>query len=189
MSSTGAGFDEMITSLKKAAAALRDAGVPFALAGGLAVWVRGSVTPRDDDIDLYVKREDAEPGLAVLEAAGMRPSRPPEEWLVKAYDGRVLIDLIFAPTGIEVDDAFFERCDSLQVQAVTMPVVPVDVVVGTQLLVQNEHHLDFEGLLEMCRAVREQIDWDWVRDFTKPSPFARAFIYLAEELRIAPASR
>src|SRR5687768_9087115 len=106
MSSTGARFDEMIASLKKAAAALRDAEVPFALAGGLAPWVRGGVTPRDDDIDLYVKPGDAERGLAALEAAGMRPTRPPEEWLVKAYDGRVLVDLIFAPTGMVVDDDF-----------------------------------------------------------------------------------
>lgn len=186
MSSTGATFEEGVASLKKAAAALREADVPFALAGGLAAWAQGSVEPRDDDIDLYVKPEDAERGLAALAAAGMRPSHPPEEWLVKAHDGRVLVDLIFGPTGTVVDDDFLAGCEVMQVQSVSMRVVPVQVVLATQLLAQTQHHIDFEGLLELTRAVREQIDWDWLRDHAKPSPFARAFIYLAEELGIAP---
>src|SRR3954453_18678679 len=186
MTSTGAAFDDVIVSLKKAAAILRDAEVPFALAGGLAAWVCGSVPPRDDDIDLYVKPADAERALDALTQAGLRPSRPPEDWLLKAYDGRVLVDLIFAPTGIEVDDGLLERCPVMPVQALSMRVVPVEVIVASQLLAQTEKHLDFEGLLEMCRAVREQIDWEWVKSHTKNSPFARAFLFLAEELGVAP---
>ena len=52
-------LDAMLETLKKAAAALRDAGVPFMLGGGLAVWVRGG-PETDHDLDLIVKPDDAE---------------------------------------------------------------------------------------------------------------------------------
>lgn len=93
-----ADFDAMLSTLKKAAGALRDAGVPFMLGGGLAAWVRGG-PESDHDLDLMLKPEDADGALDVLAATGMRPERPPEAWLYKAWDDNgVMIDLIFEPS-------------------------------------------------------------------------------------------
>ena len=39
-------------------------------------------------------------------------------------------------------------------------------------------------MLELARSLREQIDWDFVRDRTDASPFARAFFTLVEELGV-----
>ena len=39
-------------------------------------------------------------------------------------------------------------------------------------------------MLEIARSLREQIDWDFVRERTDDSPFARAFFTLVEELGI-----
>src|SRR5437764_10614769 len=117
--------DEILTALKRAASALREAGVPFAVGGGLAAWARGGPST-EHDIDLVVKEEDADRALAALEELGMRTERPPEGWLVKAWDGDVLIDLIFRPTGFEVDDRFLARCEELNVHAVPMPVMSMD---------------------------------------------------------------
>ncbi|HYP48831.1 MAG TPA: hypothetical protein VEQ61_09370, partial [Thermoleophilaceae bacterium] len=94
-------FPAMEASLKKAVAALRESGLPFLLAGSLAVWARGGPETRHD-LDFVVKAEDARAALGALEAAGMRPEIPPEEWLFKAWDGEVLVDLIFHPRGLEV---------------------------------------------------------------------------------------
>ena len=76
-------FSQMEASLKKAAAALREAGVPFLLGGSLASWARGGLETTHD-LDFMIKPEDAERALAALEAAGMKREEPPEEWLVKA---------------------------------------------------------------------------------------------------------
>ena len=84
--------------MKRAAAALRDADVPFLLGGGLAGWARGG-PPTEHDVDLFVRPDDAERALEALVGAGMKPERPPEGWLLKAYDGDTLIDLIFHPVG------------------------------------------------------------------------------------------
>src|SRR5215211_5862630 len=71
---------------KRAAGILKDAGVPFLLAGGLASWARGG-PQTDHDVDFFVKPEDATRAQQALEAAGLRADRPPEDWLHKVWDG------------------------------------------------------------------------------------------------------
>jgi predicted nucleotidyltransferase len=179
-------FDRIKESLKRAAAALSGADVPFLLGGGLAVWARGGPAT-GHDLDLMVKPEDAERALEVLEEAGMRGERPPETWLYKAWDEDVLIDLIFEPVGETVDDGLFARAEQLEVNAVPMLVMSLEDVLVTKLKALDEHALDYERPLEFARAVRERIDWDEVRERTKESPFALAFFTMVEELGIIPA--
>ena len=176
-------LEEMLPSLKKAAAALRDSGIPFALAGGLATWAHGG-PESDHDVDFVVKREDADRALQVLADHGMKPERPPEDWLYKAWDGDVLIDLIFSPSGFDVTDELIERADDLEVAALTVPVMRPDDVLVTMLLALREHEADFEPCLELARSLRESIDWDYVRRKTANSAFAKAFFVLLDELGI-----
>src|SRR4051812_43537253 len=96
-------FADIEATLKRSTAALREADVPFLLGGSLASWARGG-PESNHDLDLMVRPEDAERALETLVAAGMRPEQPPEDWLVKAWDGDVLVDLIFHPKGLDVDD-------------------------------------------------------------------------------------
>lgn len=170
-------------SLKKAVAALREAEVPFLLAGSLAVWARGGPETHHD-LDFVIKPEDADRALRVLADAGMRPEKPPEEWLHKAWDGDILIDLIFAPRGLEVTDAVIERGDMLHVTGITIPVMSIEDVLATKLLALHEHELDYTAALRIARAVREQIDWRSLRERTQGSPYAAAFFVLCEELGV-----
>jgi hypothetical protein len=173
-------------SLKKAVAALRESGVPFLLGGSLAIWARGGPETRHD-LDFVIKPEDADRALAVLEDAGMRTEKPPEEWLHKAWDGDVLIDLIFAPRGLEVDDELIERGELLHVIGITIPVMAIEDVLATKLMALHEHELDYTSSLTIARAVREQIDWPSLRARTAGSPYASAFFTLCDELGIVPA--
>jgi Uncharacterised nucleotidyltransferase len=179
-------FEAIKETLKKAAAALRQAEVPFLLGGGLATWVRGG-PESDHDLDFFVKPEDAERALDVLAKEGMRPEKPPENWLYKAWDGDVLIDLIFSPSGETISDENFERADEMEVNAARMQVASLEDVIAAKLLALGEHEADYGPLLEMTRAVREQVDWDELRARTTESPYAKAFFTLVEELGIAPA--
>jgi hypothetical protein len=174
-------------SLKKAVAALREADVPFLLAGSLAVWARGGPETRHD-LDFVIKPEDADRALAVLADAGMQPEKPPEEWLHKAWDGDVLIDLIHGPRGLEVTDEVIERGEMLHVIGITIPVMAIEDVLATKLMALHEHELDYTALLRITRAVREQVDWHSLRTRTRGSPYAAAFFVLCEELGIVPAN-
>src|SRR5215212_7120520 len=176
-------FSSLEQSLKKAVAALREAEVPFLLAGSLAVWARGGPETRHD-LDLVVREEDAQRALEVLAQTGMRPEKPPEEWLFKAWDGDVLIDLIFQPRGLVVDDELLERGDFLHVLGITIPVMSIEDVLATKLLALHEHELDYTAVIRIARSVREQIDWPYLRERTRGSPYAAAFFTLCEELQI-----
>jgi predicted nucleotidyltransferase len=181
-------FADIERTLKRATAVLRDAGVPFLLGGSLASWARGGPETRHD-LDLIVKEEDAERGLEVLAQTGMRPERPPEGWLFKAWDGDVQVDLIFAPKGLEMTEEVIERGEEMEVLAIRIRVMALEDVLATKLLALDEHSLDYSSLLQIVRALREQIDWEAVRERTNSSPYAKPFFVLVEELGIAPAAQ
>jgi hypothetical protein len=179
-------FGDLLGAMKDAAAALRDGDVPFMLAGGIASWARGG-PPTEHDVDFMIKPDDVDRAAAVLEHAGFRIERPPEEWLVKAYDPKgCMVDLIFRPVNTAVDDEMLARGDEIEVQAVTMRVMSADDLLATKLLALSEHNCSYESVLEVGRALREQIDWARVRDRTSSFPFAKAYFVLAEELGLTP---
>ena len=68
--------------------------------------------------------------------------------------------------------------------AQTLPVASLGDVLTTKLLAINEQDPDLSSVLEMARSLREQIDWELVRERTAGSPFARAFFTLVEELGV-----
>jgi hypothetical protein len=180
-------FSDLEEALKKSAAALRGAGVPFLLGGSLASWARGGPETRHD-LDLIIKPEDAEKALQTLQEAGMRPERPPEDWLLKAWDGDTLVDLIYCPKGLPVDDDLIARGEELSVLGMDIRVMALEDVMATKLMALTEHSLRYGSLLQVARALREQIDWSAVRARTADSPFARAFFVLLEGLGIVEDS-
>jgi hypothetical protein len=180
--------EELIDSLKRAVAALDERGVPYLLGGGLGCWARGG-PPSSNDIDLMVKREDAERAQEALAAAGMRPETPPEQWLLKAWDGDILIDLIFEPSGMRIDDEVLARGDELSVMAMQTRVMDLDDLLITKLMALDEHSADYGDLILITRSLREQIDWARLREETASSPFAVAFFALADGLGICPAAQ
>jgi hypothetical protein len=177
-------LDSLTDSLKRAAAALEAQRVPYLLGGGLGCWARGG-PPSSNDIDLMLKRADAERALEALAAVGMRPERPPEQWLLKAWDGELLIDLIFEPAGIRITDEVIERGEELSVAAMQIPVMALDDILVTKLFALDEHSADYRDLLQIARSLREQIDWHALRERTSSSPFAAAFFVLADGLQVS----
>src|SRR5918994_1634895 len=146
-------FPSIEASLKRAVEALREAEIPFLLGGSLAIWARGGPETRHD-LDFVIKPED----------------------------GDVLIDLIFAPRGLEVTDEVMARGDLLHVLGITIPVMALEDVLATKLLALHEHQLDYTAVVRIARSVREQIDWRYLRERTTGSPYAAAFFVLCEEL-------
>ncbi len=181
-------FSAIEETFKRAVAALDHAGVPFLLGGTIACWARGGPETRND-LDLMVKEEDVEDALSALVEAGMRPERPPERWLLKAWDGDVLVDLIHHPIGLEITDEVLARGELLDVAAMRVRVMALEDILTSKLLALSEHALDLESPLQIARSLREQIDWGEVRARTAESPYARGFLHLAEELGIATEDR
>jgi hypothetical protein len=183
MAEGSAPAEQLLDSMMHVAAALRDAEIPYLLAGSFGVWARGGPA-HNTDLDFAVKPEDVDRAVQVLEAAGMQEKRTPEEWLRKVCDGDVTVDLIFDPAGLHVDDDVMERGDDIEVKGMTFRVMAIDDVMTTKLFAFKEHYLDYEGTLESARVLREQIDWDELRRRCDGYAYAKPFFTLAEELGV-----
>jgi hypothetical protein len=185
---SGNGFsDDLLTAMKRVARVLSDTGVPFALAGGMAVYARGGHVS-DHDVDFLIRERDVEGALTALDRAGLRTERPPEDWLVKAYDGEILVDLIFRPVDRPVTDETLADTTVLPIGAIAVPVLSATELMVHRVLTFTEHHCCFGASLGLARSIREQIDWDRVRAESKDSPFAQAFLFLLEQLDLVPST-
>lgn len=173
----------LLDTLKQAASVLRDAGLPFALAGGGAAYARGAAPPMHD-IDFVIRAADADAAAKAFTGSGMRVERPPEGWLIKAYDGDRMIDLIFQLAGHADTQALLDRAQEISVAALPMPVLDATDLAISWLSSFSEHHADFALTLTCVRPLREQVDWHRVRAEAGGSPFATAFLVLLRELRI-----
>lgn len=180
-------------ALKAAAAALRDADVPFAAFGATAVWALGGAGPHGlQDLDLAVREGDVLPAACALEASGFRLEVPPEDWLFKAWwtsanGEHVLVDLIYEPKGVAVDDELLARATPRSFFAVEMLVIPITDLLVTKLHALSEQHLDFTSLVQFVRPLREQVDWDDLRERCQDTRFARTFFTLLEDIGVLPS--
>lgn len=178
--------DALRAALKRAASALIENGPPFALAGSYALWAHGGPEPVHD-VDFVVAEQDVEAAAATLSKAGFDIRRPPEQWLFKAatsVDSPAVIDVLHQINRVPVDPSKIRQAAMRDVLAVCMPVLSPTEVILQKLRAMHEHHCDFEPLLLLVRAVREQLDWDLLRGETTNHPFADAFLLLCDRLEI-----
>jgi Uncharacterised nucleotidyltransferase len=177
--------DEIRDLLKRTAVALKEAGVPFALCGGYAAWVRGAPEP-DHDADFLVPEAEAERATKVLEDAGLDVQDPAEDWLTKVVRGGSFVDVIWRTCGHPVESDLIDRSELLPVLSVQMPVLRATDIVVTKLMALDEHYCDFSRMLPVARALREQVDWYEVRREVADNDFAVVFLQLLERLRVLP---
>ena len=177
--------DGLREALKRVAVVLKEAGVPFALTGGYAVWARGG--PESvHDVDFLVAADDVELAVEALEAGGIEVVHPPEDWLFKAYSDGAMVDIIHRHSGGPASRAIVEDADVLDVLSVQMPVLSATEVLVQKMLALDEHYCDFGAMIPVVRALREQVDVDRVREETADSPFAAALLFLLERLGVLP---
>jgi hypothetical protein len=177
-------FDELIVAMKEGAGILQQAEIPFVLGGGLSAWARGG--PKSEhDVDFLLKPVDADGALTAFEAAGWTTEHPPEGWLYKAWhENGALVDLIFNPASGPITGEIIERAPIAEVMALRINVSTLEDVMTAKLMAITEQEPDYSAVLEWARALREQIDWDVVRERTEASPFAKAFFTLVEALGV-----
>jgi len=187
-----ASFGRMVDgTLKQAAAILSDAGVEFMLIGSLSAWVRGG-PESSHDLDFGIRERDIVAAADAFSAAGFTIEIPPEDWLIKAWNGdpgdpdATLVDLIYAPSGMVIDDAAFDRADEMDVLAHRMMVLSATDLAVQKAMSLREQNLNLTSLMSTARAIREQIDWDELRERCAGSPYAAGFFVMAEQLGIAP---
>ena len=177
----------LAVALKRVAATLKAADIPFALGGSFAVYAHGGHSS-DHDVDFLLREQDKDQALAELAKVGFRVEQPPEDWLVKVYDDDLMVDLIYRPVDRPVTDETLADSTPISVSAILMPVISATVLMEHKLLTFGQHYCDFAKAIPLARSLREQIDWPRVRRNTSASPYAQAFLVLLDRLDVVPLS-
>lgn len=178
--------DGLRAALKRTASALKQSGVPFALAGSYALWARGG-PESEHDVDFMIAEDDVDTIAAALAESGLYARRPPEDWLLKLETDGVVVDLLHRGGGVPVGRELLERADVLEVLSVRMPVLSATEVMVHKVGAMSDHYCDFTPLIASARAVREQLDWAQLRERTAGNDHAAAFLFLADRLGLTDA--
>jgi hypothetical protein len=176
--------DELRLALKSTASALKHDGVPFALAGGYALWAHGA-PESENDVDFVVAEDDTERAANVLAAAGFEVVRPPEDWLFKVVMDGATVDVLHRVVGEPVTGELLDRSEVMDLLGIRMPVLPATDLLSSKLRAMTEHYCDFGALLPQVRAVREKLDWARLREEVADNDFAVAFLFLTDRLGIS----
>jgi predicted nucleotidyltransferase len=153
--------DEVTHVLANALQALEAKEVQYVVMGGLAaaVFARPRTT---EDIDLFVKPEDANPALEALAAAGFEVEETEPMWLFKAWKEGVLVDVIFRSSGdIYLDDEMLARAVEHELRGSRTRLISAEdflVIKAVATTEQGSHHwYDALGII-----ARHPIDWDYL---------------------------
>lgn len=149
--------------------AIEDAGVPYLLMGGASAQTFGR--PRHtDDLDVFVRPDDAPRTLDVLAGAGFTTERTYPSWLFKAMRQGVLVDIIFRSSGdIYLDDEMLARGQRHRyLGAPALIMSPEDLLVIKVMATTEEtaHHW-YDAL---ALIARRELDWPYVVERARVGP-------------------
>jgi len=152
--------------LRQTVDVLRQAGIPFLVAGGLAAKSYGK-RRTTHDIDLFVKPSDARRALQALASADFDTEVTFPDWLYKAYKYNVMVDIIFKSEGnITVDDEILQRARSVEYRGRVLPVVPPEILMLMKVFAlrdthaANTHWRHWRDAVSVLRNV--PLDWDFL---------------------------
>lgn len=143
--------------------------VSYAIIGGIAA--SGLGRPRStQDIDLFVRPEDAEAILEVLNKHGFRTEQTNPTWLFKAFKENVLVDIIFrSEGGFYYDDEMRVRTQKVNYHGRQVPVVSAEDFILIKCAVHSEegpHHWH-DALSVLSHA---KVDWDYLLHRARKAP-------------------
>ncbi len=174
-------------ALKLVAVTLKQSGVPFALAGGYALWARGAPEPHHD-VDFVVAEEDRDRVSVVLVERGLEVRDPPEDWLFKVFVEGAMVDVLFRANGTPVDREYLAASDEMEVESVAMPVLSATALISSKLSALDERSCDLRRVIPAARAVREQVDWERVGRQVEGNVFAEVTLDLLHRLGVVQAA-
>ncbi|HXH32626.1 MAG TPA: nucleotidyltransferase [Bacteriovoracaceae bacterium] len=149
--------------------AMEESGIPYALIGGVAVKSMGR-TRVTHDVDLFVRPDDADKVLQVLEKKNFQTQKRDPYWLYKAWQDEILVDVIFKSTG----DIYFDEEVRAHVRRVPYlgrfinSISPEDLIIIKAAAHQenNPHH--WHDALAVLK--QGNLDWDYLLKRAKNAP-------------------
>jgi hypothetical protein len=141
--------------------ALHAAGVDFLIGGAHALAPYTGIFRDTKDLDVFLRKEDCEYALAVLDAAGFAGELTFPHWLAKAYVGDRYIDLIFsAGNGVAVvDDLWFTHATPGTVLGIPVWLCPPEEMIWSKAFIMERERYDGADVAHLIQVCGRDLDW------------------------------
>ena len=149
---------------------LQEGGYNPMVGGAYALRVHTGLWRDTKDLDLFLRRDQVDAALALLDGAGYRVELTDPLWIAKAFSGEYFIDLIFSSgNGIAVvDEEWARRSITAPVLGLKALVVPPEEIIWSKAFVQERERFDGADIHHLIRCKGEQIDWCYLLDRFAP---------------------
>ncbi|MCC2678243.1 MAG: Conserved Archaeal protein [Pseudobdellovibrio sp.] len=149
--------------------ALEQCKIQYGLIGGVAAFTHGRPRPTQD-IDVFLRPEDADNVLEVLKDYGFKIDRFNPTWIFKAFKEDVLIDIIFRSEGnIYFDEEMNRHTVQVEYHGRPVRVVSVEDFILIKSVAHSEegHHHWFDALSALAQS---KVDWDYLLHRARKAP-------------------
>jgi hypothetical protein len=142
-------------------ASLDASGIPFLVGGAYALERYTGIERHTKDFDLFIRPEDRDRIVRVMEEQGCRTEVTFPHWLAKAYRGDHFFDLIFSSGNAigRVDDEWFAHGVDDTVLDVPVRLVPVEEMIWQKAYVMERERFDGADVAHLLRARAGVLDW------------------------------
>ena len=140
---------------------LMEAGVPLLVGGAYAYGTYSGIYRDTKDLDVFLRKADAQRALEILERDGWRTERTYEVWLYKAFKGEWFVDLIFSSgNGIaDVDDEWFAHASPATIFGRRVLLVPPEEMVWSKAFVLERERFDGADVAHLFQSCARTMDW------------------------------
>jgi len=140
---------------------LNAASLPYLVGGGFALSHYTAVQRDTKDFDIFVRREEYDPIMKVLAAAGFDTELTFPHWLGKASCQHGYVDVIFnSGNGIAyVDNEWFQHAAQGKVFGIEVLLCPVEEMIWSKAFIMERERYDAADIMHLLLARAENIDW------------------------------
>jgi hypothetical protein len=152
---------ETLAFYRRAVDALNAEKAPFLVGGSYAFERYTGISRHSKDFDTFVRKQDRDRVLDVLERAGCRTELTFPHWLAKAYDGEDWVDVIHGGgSGIAtVDDEWFQHSVEGEVLGAPVRLIPAEEMIWSKAYVMERERYDGADIAHLILRSGERMDW------------------------------
>jgi hypothetical protein len=141
---------------------LKNAEIPYVVAGAYALHVYTGIYRDTKDLDLFLKRQDVPRALDELSRVGFKTDMIDPIWIAKAHaSDDYFADLIFSSgNGVaEVDDLWIDRAHAGVIHGLPILLAPPEEIIWSKAFVCERERFDGADINHLILARGKQMDW------------------------------
>jgi hypothetical protein len=140
---------------------LNEAKVPFLVGGAFAFGRYTGIERHTKDFDIFLRKQDIDPALKVLEGGGYRPEWTFPHWLAKSWNGEDFVDLIFSAGNAVavVDEVWFDKSVDGEVFGMKAKLCPAEEMIWSKSFIMERERFDGADVAHLIYARGRELDW------------------------------